>query len=284
MKNKLGKIILSVREDGRVGTLSWLFVIFLLIVVVATFLYEKLPLFLKFSLWGQDSFYAGIITNMHSSAIDFLFFSIGLYVVMIKHENQAKIKRYKENIDDTRFLFTHEAAFKNYANIRRLQELGIKSIDFSKCTLITTKPKALDLSNAMAMGAILDSANFSKSKFFATSFRGASAKGATFNDTNIVDCSMKYLKFEDGKMRASMLENVDFSRSELVNADFRATRFKNCCFKDASLHGCNMERADLRQSLDLTIGQLLTCKSLKYAKLDAHLESQVLQIQPNLLR
>lgn len=270
-------------KDARVKTLIYLFALFLIIIATSTILYEKLPLLFEFSLWGQDSFYAGIVTNMHSSAIDFLFFSIGLYVVMIKHEKQEKIKKYKENIDDTRFLFSEEAAFKNYANIRRLQELGIKSIDLSKCTLAKTKPKNLDLSKSMAMGALLDLTNFSASKFIETNFRGASANSATFNKVHIHNCCMRYLKFKNGRMMASALEDVDFFKAELEDANFHATRFKNCSFKNASLNGCNMERADLRQCFDLTVEQLVTCKSLKYAKLDANLESAVRAIRPDLL-
>lgn len=283
MTNKLIEKISKIKDDGRVKTLAWIFIIFSLIVVAATILYENLPLFVKYSLWGQDSFYAGLITNMYNSAIDFFVFSIGLYIVMIKHEEQGKIKQYRENIDDTRFWFSEEAAFKNYANIRRLQELGIKSIDISKCALIKTKLKNLDFSKSMAMGAVLDLANFENSKFSETSFRGAFANETSFNKVSFKDSSMEYLKFKNGKMRSSHLDNVSFEKADLKDADFHATQFKNCNFRSASLQGCNMERADLRQSVELTVQQLLTCKSLKYARLDADLEEEIRARRPDLL-
>jgi len=282
-KNVFAKIIEFLAKDGRVISLFRVFIVFLIAIIIATILYERLPIYVKYSLWGQDSFYAGLVTNMHSSAIDFLVFSIGLYFVMTKHERLGLIRKYKENIDDTRFWFSAEASFKNYANIRRLQDLKIYSIDISKCALIKTKPKKLNLSNSQAMGAVLNGSNFEGSIFSNTSFRGAFAIGANFNNVSIENCPMRYFKFNKGKMRAGNLDGVDFFKAELDDSDFHSTRFKNCNFKEASLKGCNMERADLRQSIELTVEQLLACKSLKYARLDASLEDEIRARKPELL-
>jgi hypothetical protein len=283
MFKKIREIHSFIQQDSRIKPLIWLFFIFSFFVIVATFLYAKIPLLINYSLWGEENFYFGLITNMHSSAIDFLVFSIGIYFVMLNHDKRVKIKQFHENIDDTRFWFSEEAAFRNFANIRRLQELGIKSIDFSKCSLVKTKLKELEFINSKAMGAVLDSANFEKSKFIKTSFRGAFARETSFYNTHIEDCCMDYLKLQNGTMKSSHIENVSFKRAELDGADFHSTQFKNCSFKEASLKECNMERADLRNCMELTIEQLLTCKSLKYTRLDSHLEKQIFEKNPNLL-
>ena len=283
MLKNLRMAISSIKVDDRIRSLIFLFFIFIFIVIIATILYDILPLTIAYSLWGQDSFYAGLVTNMHSSAIDFLFFSIVLYIIMTKHEKHGKIKQYQENIDDTRFWMSEEAAFKNYANIRRLQELGINSIDISKCTLSYTKSKNLNFSNSKIMGAILDFANFEGSKFSQTSFRGAFAISTSFNNVKIIECSMDYIKLKNGKMRSSYLDDVSFEKAELDDTDFHSTVFTNCNFKNSSLQGCNMERTDLRKSRELTIEQLLSCKSLKYARLDEELEIEIRAIRPELL-
>ncbi len=272
----------SIFSDSRFLPLFLLFIAFLLLSIFSTILYEKIPLIFSYSLWGEESFYSGIIVNMYSSAIDFFFFSIGLYFLMVNYEKREQIKKYRNNIDDTRFWFSAEAAFKNYANIRRLQELGVNSIDFSKCYLENTKPKGLKLNNSSAMGAILNSCNFEDSCFFETSFRGAFAKKASFYKTKIIKCEMSYLKFNDGNMKSSYLEDVTLIKAELDGANFHSARFNRCNFKNASIADCNMERADLRGAINLTVAQLLKCKSLKYAKIDESLEKEIRQINPKL--
>lgn len=93
---------------------------------------------------------------------------------------------------------------------------------------------------------------------------------------------MSYLKFNDGNMKSSYLEDVTLIKAELDGANFHSARFNRCNFKNASIADCNMERADLRGAINLTVAQLLKCKSLKYAKIDESLEKEIRQINPKL--
>lgn len=284
MKNYWKKLIGMIKEDDRVGALLKIFFFFLLTVVLATVLYEEMPLLIKYSVLGQDSFYAGLITNMYNSAIDFLVFSIVLFVLMSKKEKRDQIKLYKENIDDSRFWFSDAAAFKNHANIRRLQELGVTSIDISKCTLASTKPKKIKLINSRAMGACLDHSNFDKSVFIDTNFQGATAKFGSFNEIDVQTCNFKYFKLVDAQMKSSRVADTNFTKAQLDRTTFYATVFKNCNFEGASLDGCTFERADMRGAIGLTAEQLLKCASIKYAKIDEDLADEIFEASPNFIK
>lgn len=260
---------------GRGGTLLKVLFGYLIFLVLCTIGYKKIPILFKYSLLGEESFYFGLITNLFSSAVDFLVFSFVLYFLLEKHDRIEKIRLYKDNIDDCRFLFNEEAAFKNAANIKRLQTLDENSLDLSKCTLQNTKIKKITLIDSRLMGACLDNTNFESSTFTNVNFKGASATNSSWNKVKIMRGNFKNFNFSNGQMIGAEISNGNFSKSNLAFSDFKAAKFINCDFLEANLQECNMERADLRSAFNLTVSQLLQCKSIKYAYLEASLEALI---------
>ena len=98
-------------------------------------------------------------------------FSIILYIFLGRHDRNDKIQLYTDNIDDCRFWYSEEAAFKNAGNIRRLQELGIKTFELSKSSLLNTKLKNLEFVDTQLMGECLNGINFDKSRFSNSDFQ-----------------------------------------------------------------------------------------------------------------
>lgn len=262
-------------NEGRGGTLLKVFLAYLLFLATCTIGYKEIPLLTHYSLLGEETFYSGLITNLFSSAVDFLVFSFALYFLLAKHDANEKVRLYMDNIDDSRFLYTDEAAFRNSANIRRLQALGVNSLDLSKCTLRSTKVKRLSLIDSRLMGACLDETNLDGSTFVNVNFKGASAKGASMNNVRVTDGGFKNFDFEHGQMVGAMITGTDFTKSNLSFVNFKATKFVNCDFLQATLTGCSMERADLRGAANLTVSQLLQCGSIKYAHLDKCLADSI---------
>jgi hypothetical protein len=271
-------------KDKRVSTLIKLFIGYLFVLILATIGYDKIPILISYSLWGQDSFYAGFITNMYNSALDFLVFSIILFVFLGRHDKNDKIQLYKDNIDDCRFWYSEEAAFKNAGNIRRLQELGVNKFDLSKSTLLNTKLKNTKFVYTQLMGACLDGSNFDESLFEQCNFQGASAKKASFNQAKFFDCNFKYINLTETKLKSCEFTNCDFTKSTLQKGIFHASIFKNCVFQHADLRDSTFERADLRSAMELTSNQLLSCNSIKYAKLVLSLAAEINAINPKLLK
>lgn len=271
-------------RDKRITTLLKLFGTSIVVLILATVGYKELPIVIHYSLLGEDSFYAGLITNMYNSVIDFFVFSIVLYVFLGRHDREDTIQRYKENIDDCRHWFAEEAAFKNAGNIRRLMALGVNEFDLSKTTLKNTKLKKVELLDTRLMGTCLDGSNFDDSKFERTDFKGASAKCTSFNNVILNECNLKYFAFHEGQMKSSRITDSDLTKADLTGSTFRASVFKGCSFEGAKLDRCNFERADLRNTEGLTIAQLLQCASIKYARLNPQLTTAINAINPKLLK
>lgn len=266
--------------DQKVKSLSKVFIAYLAVLILVTFIYGKIPILFNYSLLGEESFYSGFITNMYNSALDFFVFSIILFIVLGKHEKNDKVRRYTDAIADYRFLFSEEAAFKNAGNIRRLQELAIKKFDLSKSTLEKTKLKVITFKNSKFMGAWLNKANLDGSTFEYCNFQGAIANDVSLNNTKMQNCNFKYLEANNGQVASSEIHDCDFIKARLKNSIFRATIFKRCNFDGADLTNCSFERADLRDSINLTALQLMKCSNIKYAKVNPELENEIYEIDP----
>jgi uncharacterized protein YjbI with pentapeptide repeats len=270
-------------NDNRIKTLIKLFLIYLVVLVIFTVGYNELPIFIHYSILEQDSFYSGFITNMYNSALDFLVFSIVLFIYLGRHERNDKVQLYQDNIDDCRFWYSDEAAFKNAGNIRRLQLLDVKTFDLSKSSLLNTKLKEAEFIDTKFMGACLDGANFEKSIFRNSDFKGVSAKNSFFNSAKFFDCNLKYIDLYESQLKSCEFKNCDFTKAKLEKVIFRASVFDNCEFGGADLSGCIFERADLRLAKGLSTNQLLMCENIKYARLDQVLVSEINAINPKLL-
>lgn len=271
-------------KDKRIATLLKLFSVYVVALIIITVAYNELPILVHYSLWGQDSFYAGFITNIYNSVLDFLVFSIILFVFLGRHEKTDKIQLYRNNIDDCRFWYSDEAAFKNAGNIRRLQNLGISSLDLSKCTLQKIKLKKESFVDSRFMGACLNDTNFDGSIFSKSDLQGATANKASFNQVTLSGCNLKYFEFQESQMLSANLSKCDFTKSKLCKSTFHATKLKDCTLEGADLTDCVFERADLRGAKGLTTSQLLKCKSIMYAKVDSVLADEVNMINPKLLK
>jgi uncharacterized protein YjbI with pentapeptide repeats len=271
-------------KDKRIFSLLKLLIGLLIALALIVYIYDKYVSTIKYSIFGESSFYTGLITNMFNSVIDFFIFTIILFIILGKHEKKDKIQLYKENIDDCRFWYSDEAAFKIAGNIRRLQELGITTYDLSKVSLSKTKLKETIFKSSRFMGSTLISTNLDNSTFDKCNFQGAFLNESSLNITVSKNCVYRYLRFNNAQMKSSKVSNSDFTNSMLCNSNFYATIFTDCIFEKADLTECNFERADVRKVKGLEVKQLLRCKSLKYTKMDEDLKKQLVSQKPELFR
>ena len=160
------------KHKGSNITCLWVvFILYFLITIFLTVLYEVLPLRNLFGLWGKDSFYEAIVTGMYSSLIDFVVFSILLTLILSRRETQNKIKKYLDEIEACRFWFSEQAAYKLRALIRLLQEENVFSLDLSKCYLYNIKLKKVKFIDCQIMGAMLSNSNLEHSTFIESDFQ-----------------------------------------------------------------------------------------------------------------
>lgn len=260
MLNKLRK---------RTRTLILVFIIYIFITISFTILYDKWPIFFKYSIFKKDSFYSSFITNMYSSIFDFVLISFILWFFNQRHNEEDKIKRYHENIEDYRFWMNEIATYKIWGNVRRLYALDIRSFDLSKCMLNHIKLKGMNFTNSKLMGSYLHKSNLKSGKFVNCDFQGAQMEEAKLNNANFLECNCKYLNLKKAHLKSFKAHNSKFIKAKFINADLNNAEFKNCDFEKADFKNANLERANLKGAKNLTKDQLLSCESIKYLSLDS---------------
>lgn len=264
--------------------LIWMAISYILFVIILTILYDVLPIMLDFSVFKTDSFYASFITNLYNSIFDFIFITVIFTVLIEKMNKKDTIRLYKENIDDCRFWFEKEAAFKIAGNIRRLQSHNIIECDLSKVFLENVILKELKIENSKFMGSVLSGANFEKSTFINCNFQGVFMIDSIFRNADISNSNLRHIKARNSNFIGVKAVNCKFDYADFGNADFKSAILKESDFKNVQFENCNFEGANLLGAKNLNIYELCKCKSLKYSKLDNYVLDEIKNLNPNLLK
>lgn len=262
-RRKVNKVI-SVKEyRGSLGILGC----YIVITIILTKLYNNCPLIIKTGLLGEKSFYAGFITNMYNSCLDFLIFTIVLSLILNQYDNKKKIREKIQEIDNCRFWEEPQAAYRIRALVVNLQAVGIREFDLSKCYLKKILIKKLNLIDSKFMGANLCESNIEAGKFENCCFNGAVMKNMIARDTSFVNCEMKYICFEGSNLRNIYIENANLKKADFSKADLRCARFVNCNLEDVEFVDCNLERTIFKHCQNINIKKLVDAK-LKYTHVD----------------
>jgi len=264
--------------------LIWMSICYILFAIILTILYDVLPIMLNFSVFKTDSFYTSFITNLYNSIFDFIFITVVFTVLIERMNKKDTLRLYKENIDDCRFWFEKEAAFKISGNIRRLQSHNITVYDLSKVFLENVILKELKIENSKFMGSVLSGANFEKSTFINCDFQGAFMIGSIFRNADLSNGNLRYIKAANSNFIGTKAINCKFDYADFSNADLKSAVLKESDFNNVKFENCNLEGANLLGTKNLNIEELCKCKSLKYSKLDNDILEKVKRLYPNLLK
>ncbi len=260
-----------------------LLLVYLIFTIVLTVAYNYLPIIIHFSLFGQDSFYSGIITNMYSSIIDFVLLTIIFTVLLDKNRKKDIIREYKENIDDCRFWDGREAGFKIAGNIKRLQEHKVYDLDLSKCFMVSVILKKVTLSNSKLMGAVLCESNFEGAIMQGCNLQGAYLTKSIMRKVDFSNSNLRHIKCNGAKLNSIKANNCNFEYADFTDADLRYSIIKNANMNKVNFTNCNLERANLLGARNLDVNELIKCKSLKYIKLDKDMLEKVKKLKPELM-
>ncbi|MBU5484272.1 pentapeptide repeat-containing protein [Clostridium sp. MSJ-11] len=269
-------------NDIRIMILGLIF--YLIITVIVTLIFDKVPILFNISLYGKDSFWEDLIVSMHSSLIDFLFLGIIIYHFTNKLEEKRKVQSYHDNIDDVRFWFEKEATSKLIANIKRLNEKGYNRINLTRCFLKGAYLKDVNLIDSPVMGANFEETNLRNSILDGSDFKGVSFKRAKCEGARIINGRLRNIKCYESDFQGVDFTGCDFMNSELVNSNFKNAFFKNANLKGVKYDNSNFERANFLGAKNIDIESILKCKTLKYAKLDRTVELEIESIKPDLFK
>jgi uncharacterized protein YjbI with pentapeptide repeats len=242
-----------------------------------------LSLSMKYYLRDFDSFWAQVLAEAHGMIFDIAVIGILIFWLNENGQTRQRIRFYRDEIDDFRLWESEEAAFRTVGNIKRLNRHKIHEINLVNCFLSRTnlnyvnlKGSNLNLANvsqsslieANLEGTRLNQTNFENSNLNHANFKGAYASGANFKDAFLIKAN-----FEN-----AFLIKTNFNNAYLMEANLRNSFLMGADFENASLY-----KADLRGAKGLTIDQLAKAKTLYLAQFDEELQSQVVQILPELV-
>lgn len=265
-KKKKDNKIISVLKEYKMSLYMWGgYVGF---TIITTILYNNCPLIIKKGLSGEDSFYAGFITNMYNSCFDFLIFTVVLSLLLNKYDDKKKIREKMQEIDNCRFWKEPQAAYRIRALVVKLQAAGIKKFDLSKCYLNKIIIKGLDLIDSKFMGADLSEANIEDGKFENCNFKGVCMKNMIARNTKFVNCEMKSIHFEGSKLQNMYIENGNLTKTDFTNANLRCAKFVNCNLENVKFSNCNLERTIFKKCQNVSIEKLVEAKTIKYTHVD----------------
>lgn len=255
-KSQRGRLLLKV------------FGVYILITSIFTISYEFIPIIVNFSVFKEESFYSSFITGLYNGIIDFIIFTFIIWVYNNKLDEKDKIKQCHTEINNCRFWMSEEAMYRIWANIRRLTEMNVESFDLSNCMLDKIKIKEYKFIDSKFMAASIDNANLKN-----CNFNKSDLQGVSFHETNLQNaifnlCNCKYWKIIRAKCQSSYFENCDFTKSDFESSDFSNAIFRNCDFKKVNLKDTCLYRATIKDAKNLTVEQLLQCRTIEYISLD----------------
>lgn len=260
-----------------------LLIIYVLLTILLTILYQYVPIIFDFGLFGEESFYASIITSMYNSIIDFIILTIILSIILERNKKKEMIRGYQEEIDNCRFWQDEEAAYRIRALILRLQENQVYKVDLSKCFMKAVIMKNIRLEESELMGAVLSEANIEQSKFYSCDFQGVFFENAILRNSFFEGCKLKYLKCRESQLKGIKIIDSDLENSDFTNADMKAAIIKNCNLKKVKFDNANLDRANLLGCKNVNPVDLAKSKSLKNVHMDEELRKRILEIKPELL-
>lgn len=260
-----------------------LLVIYVVLTLLATILYQYVPIIVDFGLFGEESFYASIITGMYNSIIDFVILTIILSIILDQNRKKEIVRGYQEEIDNCRFWKDKEAAYRIRALILRLQENKVYTVDLTKCFMETVIMKKIRLEESKLMGAVLSESNIEQSEFYNCDFQGVFFENAILRNSFFEKCNLKHLKCRESQLRGIKIVDSDLENADFTNADMKAAMIKSCNLKKVKFDNANLDRANLLGCANINPIDLAKSKSLKNAHLDEELRKKILKINPELL-
>jgi uncharacterized protein YjbI with pentapeptide repeats len=173
-----------------------------------------------------------VLIEAHGLLFDILFF--GLLIAFYSHRKDKEeeksrererraslIQRYQEEIDDFRYWSEREAAFRIVGNIRRLNKLGVTSINLSNCSL-----RGMLLEGLRLAGARMEYIDLSHARILEVDLRGADLQGANLSHCFIADVDLNQADLRYATLEASMVAHASMQGADLRDVIIKKTSLR----------------------------------------------------------
>ena len=177
-----------------------------------------------------------ILVEFHGLVFDLIVFGIILTIYEKIKSKKDKITRYKEEIEDFRFLNTEESRHRLHGIIKRLLKLEKQKIDLSHCCIYHCPTHEN-----------MEEWEFSGAKLYNTHFKKVNFKGSNFYLADF------YFGFISGS---------DFSNCKFAEAILYDVTFLNCTFNNTSFLNAYVNNKDwfinLEKNSNIGVQEIVT--------------------------
>ncbi|MEP2668786.1 MAG: pentapeptide repeat-containing protein [Cyclobacteriaceae bacterium] len=220
-----------------------------------------------------------VVGELHGVVFDVLILGILFGWFDRLRDKRQRIRRYLEELDDTKQWKSQEAGFKTVGNIRRLNGLGVYEFELNEHFI----------SKAKLSGLRLESSYLSK-----TNLRSTKIINTTLSYCTICDSQAKHLFVQDSKLLELYSANTNYCESRFTNSSLKASYLAFCNFNDSyiikvdfsgsvligcSFVGARLEKVDFRNCIGLSPEMLQKASSLIEVKLDPEIEKEVIRLR-----
>lgn len=269
----LGKRLYAVSEKPILT--STIVLIFVSIIVVSI----SLPYYQN----EFHTFFGQVLAEAHGMIFDILVIGILIFWLNKTGEKRARIRTYKDEIDDFRLWESEEAAFRTVGNIKRLNRHKLYNINLAHSYLVKT-----NLNYVKLIGANLNYANL-----FNSAMIDVDLENARLNQTNFENCNLNQSNFTKAYANGAIFKDAylikaNFEKAFLIKADFSNAFLMEANLQGAYLTGAdftnaNLYKADLRGARGLSIESLANARTLYLAQFDDEVTQMMTQDFPELV-
>lgn len=155
-----------------------------------------------------------ILVEAHGMIFDVILFGIILSIYSSLTERRNRIRQYEEEIEDFRWWREAEASYRNAGNIRRLNRLGVHSINLHHSYLCESDLEQVNLQKADLSHAELQKVEFYKANLRETIMEEASLQGADLQEADLQKANLRYAKLQNAIIFETNLREANLHRAK----------------------------------------------------------------------
>lgn len=252
--------------------------------------------------YGPGSFTENLLAEAHGVLIDILMLGVIIVWFQQKGNNKLLARRYQDEIDDFRNWKAEEAARRIRGNIKRMNEIGITSIDLSNCYLRNMDMRSYrldfsnlwrsdlsfcDIRNASMVNAYMEDINLYSSVLSSSVFKNAvllkaDLRNADMRHSIFSGASMQESKLNESDLENASFENADLSKADLSECNLTGANLRNCVLEESVFEGTYIRKADLRGARGLTAMQLSKAHTLFETEVDEDILLELMECSASL--
>ncbi len=229
----------------------------------------------------NSKFMENFLVNANSSILDFLVLGVILYYFENKRQNKDAIH---ELIEDLENLAKHSSAELNIMKIKIIRQLNAKGIyniqvpriELDKMSTI----KYLHFKDADLTGLNMSESYIRDCSFDNCTIQALNITGNRVKSVKFKNCKLRNIKAFNTRFQNVTFENCSFEGGYFTDSEMKSCILKGCDFKSVTYEGANMRNANLLNSINISVKELVKAKNIDYLICDEQIKNEIRKENP----